>query len=397
MRPRRPPALWILLAGNTLTMIGVTLFLPMLPLFLGAKGGSAAVVGAVFAAGILARALVQYPAGLAADRFGSRPVMVAAMVAYALLFFTYLLPLPPLAFIAVRFVHSSAGGSFGPAANALLADLTPSEQRGRAFGLMQSTTMAGLLIGPTLGGLVAGLRLDAVFGAAALVSLAAAVVLLALPRPPATRATQSVHATPEPPLAPAGLVRKLLPLMLIGAAFPYLIGTYDTIWSLYVTYRGANTVQVGLSFALFALPSVLLSSRSGALADRIGAKRLMMVGLVGAGFFAALYPFITSVPLLILLGVVEGLFTLNFAPALLSEVSRTARPGQQGRTQGFYQAVTSGVQIAGSLIGGALYTLGPAYAFLGISLVCGLSLASALIGPTVVRTRERAAAAPGIR
>jgi DHA1 family quinolone resistance protein-like MFS transporter len=151
--------LWTLYFGNLLTSIGLWFFLPLLPIFIGRKGGSAALVGAVFAAGLLANAGIRYPAGWAADRFGTRPVMVGAMAAYGLLYLAYLLPLPVGAFVALRFVHGSAAGAYWPAANGLIAELTPPNQRGRAFGMMQSTSMAGMLLGPAIGGFVAFGRL----------------------------------------------------------------------------------------------------------------------------------------------------------------------------------------------------------------------------------------------
>src|SRR6267143_2226120 len=115
--------LWTLYAGNLLTSIGLWFFLPLLPIFIGRKGGSAALVGAIFAAGLLASAAIRYPAGWAADRFGTRPVMVGAMVVYALLFLAYLVPLPVPAFVLLRFVHGAAAGAFWPAANGLLAEV----------------------------------------------------------------------------------------------------------------------------------------------------------------------------------------------------------------------------------------------------------------------------------
>lgn len=50
-------------AVNFLDSTGTWFFLPLLPIFLGRRGGSAALVGVVFAAGLVANALVRYPAG----------------------------------------------------------------------------------------------------------------------------------------------------------------------------------------------------------------------------------------------------------------------------------------------------------------------------------------------
>ncbi|TMC67994.1 MAG: MFS transporter, partial [Chloroflexi bacterium] len=214
--------LWTLYLGNLLTAIGLWFFLPLLPIFIGRKGGSAALVGAIFAAGLLASAAVRYPAGWAADRFGTRPVMVGAMAAYAVLFLAYLLPLPLEAFIALRFVHGAAAGAFWPAANGLIAEVTPPTQRGRAFGAMQSTNMAGMLLGPAIGGFVALFNLNAVFAISAVASGLSAVALATLP-------SVRVAASIEAPVRALAIARRLVPMLLLGAGTSYMIGTFDTI------------------------------------------------------------------------------------------------------------------------------------------------------------------------
>lgn len=364
--------LWTLYLGNLFTSIGLWFFLPLLPIFIGRRGGSAALVGAVFAAGLLASAAIRYPAGWAADRFGTRPVMVAAMAAYALLFLAYLVPLPLGAFIALRFLHGAAAGAFWPAANGLIAEVTPPNQRGRAFGMMQSTNMAGMLLGPAVGGFVALYNLNAVFIFSAVASAFATVALAMLPN-------VRVEAPAEAPAGPMRIARRLLPLLLLGAGTAYMIGTLDTIWSLYLTYRGATTFAVGISFMAFAIPATLLSARVGALGDRFGTRRLIIVALLGTGVFGAIYPFVSSLPWLIGLGLVEGMFSISGAPSLNAEVSHLADPGQQARTQGVFQTVQFAIQIVGALVGGALFTVSPTLAFLAITLVCALGIASAVL------------------
>jgi MFS transporter, DHA1 family, tetracycline resistance protein len=370
--------LWTLYAVNFLNAVGMWFFLPLLPIFLGRRGGSAALVGAVVAAGLLSNAAIRYPAGWAADRFGTRPVMLAAMAATAALFLAYLLPLPAAAFILVRFIQGGAQGAYWPAANGLLAEITAPQERGRVFGFMQATNMAGMLIGPAIGGFIALFNLGIVFAVAAAMS---AVAMLALVTLRNVRAEPSLDA----PVRALHIARMLLPLILLGAGTSYMIGTFDTIWPLYMTYRGANTFAVGLSFVAFALPAMLLSGLAGTLGDRFGPRRIIVIALLFTAFFAALYPFIASVPWLIGLGLVEGAFTISGAPSIMAEVSRSAEPGHQARTQGVFQTVQTLVQILGALIGGALYTLNPTSAFLAMAAVCLLAASTALI-PRVTRT-----------
>jgi DHA1 family tetracycline resistance protein-like MFS transporter len=370
--------LWTLYTVNFLNAIGGWFFLPLLPIFLGRRGGSAALVGAVVAAGLLSNAAIRYPAGWAADRFGTRPVMLTAMAGTAFLFLAYLLPLPAPAFIAVRFIQGAAQGAYWPAANGLLAEITPAQERGRVFGFMQSTNLAGMLIGPGIGGFIALFNLGIVFAVAAAMSLVAMAALVTL---------QNVRVEPslEAPARALHIARRLLPLILLGAGTSYMIGTFDTIWPVYLTYRGANTFAVGLSFMAFALPAMLLSSPAGMLGDRFGPRRFIVVALLFTAFFAALYPFVASVPWLIGLGLVEGAFTISGAPSLMAEVSRSAEHGHQARTQGVFQTVQTLVQILGALIGGSLYTLSPTAAFLAMAAVCLLAASTVLI-PRVTRT-----------
>jgi DHA1 family quinolone resistance protein-like MFS transporter len=372
--------LWTLYAVNFLNAIGLWFFIPLLPIFLGRKGASAALVGVVFAAGLITNALIRYPAGWAADRFGTRPVMLASMIAVAALFLVFLLPLPATAFIFVRLLQGCAFGAYWPAANGLLADITEPRERGRAFGTMQSTFLAGMVIAPGVGGFIALFNFNVVFAVAAAASIVAAIALWTLPN-------VRVKASVEVPKHAFHIARTLLPLIMLSAGTSYMIGTYDTIWPLYMTYRGANTFAVGISFVVFALPAVLLSAYAGGLGDRFGARRFIVIALLATGFFAALYPFIASVPWLIGLGLIEGFFTISGMPSLMAEVSRTAEAGHQARTQGVFQTVQTLIQIAGAVAGGALFTVSPTLSFLGITAICLLGAGTALV-PRIVNARQ---------
>jgi MFS family permease len=370
--------LWTLYAGNLLTAIGLWFFLPLLPIFITRRGGSSALVGIVFAAGLLANAAIRYPAGWAADRWGTRPVILGAMGAYAALFLAYLLPLPLPAFVVVRLLHGAASGAYWPAANGLIAQVTPPNQRGRAFGYMQSTMMAGMLVGPAIGGFIALFNLSAVFVVSACVCGLAVIALAFLPN---VRA----EAHLELPFGALRMLRKLVPLILLGAGTSYMIGSFDTIWPLYLTHRGASTLAVGLSFVAFAVPATLLSAQAGMLGDRFGARRVVVAALLATAFFSTLYPLIASVPWLIGLGLVEGALTIAGGPSLMAEVSRSAQSGHQARTQGVFQTVQVLVQGVGAVAGGALFALNPTYAFFAIAAVCLLG-ASAALRPRGART-----------
>lgn len=380
--PRRldSASLWTLLAGNGLTELGVGFFFPILPLFLSRRGGSPAFVGAVVAAGVLGKLLAQYPAGRLSDRFGRRPLITGSLALYSLCFVVYLAPLPLVAFLPLRFLQAATIGFYLPAATALLADLTPVEKRSAAFARMRATEMTGLLAGPVAGGFAAGIRLDSVFIAAAALCMLATLLLLRLPRTPFTPAA-GMELAP----APAGTLVGLIPVIALGAAVYYTIGNYDAIWTLYMTARGGSTLQVGLSFGVYALPIVLVSAFLGHLADRWGPRRTGVAAVAAYGFFNLLYPLISQPWLLVATGFVEGGATALGTPALSAEVSRAAPPGRQGATQGAYNTMLNVALGAGSLAGGFLFAAGPRAAFWASAGVCGLGIAVALASARVQR------------
>ncbi len=380
-------SLWTLLAGNTLTELGVGFYFPILPLFLSRRGASPAFVGAVIAAGVAGKLLAQYPAGRLSDRLGRRPLLVGSLALYSLCFALYLVPLPLFSYLPLRFVQAVTIGFYLPVATALVADLTPADQRASAYSRMRATEMLGLLVGPVIGGLAAGFRLDLVFIAAAAVCAAATLLLLRLPRSTAIAGAETPH---EVQVAPAAALAGLAPVVALGCAVYYTVGNYDAIWTLYVTSRGGTTLQVGLSFAVYALPVALVSGFLGHLADRLGTRRVGVASVAGYGLFNLVYPLISAPWLLVAIGLVEGGATALGTPALSAEVSRAAPPGRQGAMQGLYNTLLNVALGAGSLAGGLLFTVGAQAAFWTAAAICAGGVAVAVL----LRARHEPARPP---
>ena len=368
-RPGR--ATWILLAGNALQATGIGFFFPILPLYAQSRGATSLEIGAMLTSGVIGAALAQFPGGWLADHFDRRTLLVLFQVVYALFFPLYLLPISPLWFILIRFLHTAISSGYQPTAMALLTDLSPARHRGRAFGLMNSSFMFGLLVGPAVGGLLAVLSLRNAFFGASVACLLSAAMLFFLPA--AGERTERRHAPRAQPLA---LVKVLLPAMLAGGGSAFGIGCYDAVWSLYIHSNGGGAFTVGLSFTLFSLPVLLLSGFAGALSDRVGPKPVVAWSSLLMGSFAAAYGFVHSIPWLLGLGVVEGSLVIGGRPALQALVSRSVPESHQGRAQGTFQTSSFALQGVGSLVGGGLFGVDHAYSFLAIGAACWLAVAA---------------------
>ena len=370
-----PRPAWVLLAGNLLDNLGLGLFFPILPLFVEGRGGGPALVGVIGAAALIGNLLVQTPGGWLADRFDRRRIVILSMAVYGLFFLIYLIHLPVNTLIAIRFLHAAIGGFYVPAARALLADLTPPEQRATVYGHWQGSMMGGFLVGPVIGGGIALFRLDLVFAGSALACLAAALMLVSLPR----RVRVEEHAAASDGggiVLPWPHLLALLPAMLAGIAWFYMGGVYSAMWVLYVTALGGSPLVAGLSVSIYSLPVVLFSGAAGRLSDRFGIRTVVLVTVLFGGLFAVAYGFTRNIPLVMVLGFLEAVCTLGGMPAVYAEVSRVVPASMQGRAQGLFGTVTVGVEALGSLGGGFLFARWITLPFLSIALVCLVALAS---------------------
>jgi MFS family permease len=210
-------------------------------------------------------------------------------------------------------------------------------------------------------------------GSAVMCALAT-VLLVALPR-----TARQVRAGVAPPTNPLALLRRLLPLIALGAPIYYAFGTYETVWALYLTSRGGSTFQVGLSYASYALPVLLLTAFMARVVDAIGHFRSAAAALLTYGSLNVVYPLIANVWALIGIGVLEGALTSIGTPALSAEVSRRAPEGEQGRTQGLYETALTAANGLGAISSGALYTIGPIPAFWATGVACLVGVVSAVI------------------
>ena len=122
-----------------------------------------------------------------------------------------------------------------------------------------------VLVGPQL------LSLDVVFAGSALACLAAALMLVSLPR----RVRVEEHAALSERgglILPWPVLLALLPAVLAGVAWYYMGGVYSAMWVLYITALGGSPLVAGLSVSIYSLPVVLFSGAAGRLADRFGIR-----------------------------------------------------------------------------------------------------------------------------
>jgi MFS transporter, DHA1 family, multidrug resistance protein len=386
------PAAWLdrwgsivpLLAAEFIVWLGFGALLPVLPLYFEEQGIDLATLGLVIAAWPAARLVGEPAFGWLADRTARVPIMVVGLVATGIFTALPLVWTGPLAFFVLRAAAGLSTAAYDPAARGFLTDATEPARRGEAFGLYGAAQMGGLLFGPAIGAfgaaLVGGNGFVFVFcGVASL--LAAAAIGLSVreaPSPSRTHPAPGRDHVEFPPgrrgrdtgddgatdSAPSSLWnRGLVAVLIINAGGYFASGTYEVIWSLFLKSLGAGLDLIGLTFAMFGLPILLLSPTAGRMVDRRGVLAFIVLGSI-APFAAGIAYTLISDPLLavpLILIEATGFAFLN--PALYSVVAASSPPGRSATAQGLFGAAGTVGFIVASLIAGFLAELDIRYPF----------------------------------
>ncbi len=394
-----------LLLGEFIVWLGFGALLPVLPIYFTEQGVDLALLGVVIAAWPAARLIGEPIFGYLADRTARVPLMVIGLVATGVFCLLPLVFVGPLAFVLLRAGAGLATALYDPAARGYLTDATPPERRGEAFGLYGAVQMGGLLVGPAIGALGAerfgGVAFVFVFGGVA-AWLAAIPIGLRLregtirthpaPSPDATEFRAEAPSTTRRAAAAIAadqgraeampairlLNRGLVAALIINAGGFFAGGTYEVIWSLFLTHLGASLDLVGLTFAMFGLPVLLLSPYAGRLVDRRGALAFIVAGSILPAVMGLAYTRLTDPLLAVPLIMIEATGFAFLNPALYAVVAANSPPGRSSTAQGLFGAAGTVGLIVASLLAGVLAETDivyPMYVFsavLTVTLVIGL-------------------------
>jgi MFS family permease len=151
----QPQLLPIVVVVFCVTM-GMGMMVPVLPMFTEHHGGGPAAAGFLLSAFGAARLAVNLPAGMASERFGRRPVMIAGILLLSLASFAAAASQSIASLAGWLFLQGAGSSLYVTAAMAAVADLSGPSNRGRIMSLYQGAVLIGISVGPAFGGLLAG-------------------------------------------------------------------------------------------------------------------------------------------------------------------------------------------------------------------------------------------------
>lgn len=378
-------AMPIVLAIALVDVIGFGVVMPVLPRLVTELGridlpAATKVSGWLLAVFALTQFFAGPVIGALGDRYGRRPVLIAAMCAFAA-DYALMAVAPTLGWLFVgRALAGVTGATYGPI-GAVVADVTPPEKRAANFGLITAAFGLGFVIGPALGGLVAPLGERAPFWCAAgLAAVNAGATFLLLPETLARENRRPFR------LAEAHVIGAFRPLFQAENAAPLLLAwflwqlggvVYPATWAFWCRLRfGWDERAVGLSLAWWGvLQLVAQLTLTDRVVARIGERRAAVIGLaVGAATLFS-YLFVSAgwqVYASFLFGAVGALAW----PAMNGILSRLVDATRQGALQGGVGSLNSVAAVLGPLLAAQALALGARRSFDGGAFL----IAGALVG-----------------
>ncbi len=373
MLPAERRAVGLVALIAVLRMFGLFALLPVLALYAaGLDGATPLLVGIAVGGYGLTQAGLQIPMGALSDRIGRLPVIVGGLLVFAAGSLLAAGSESIQGVIAGRFLQGA--GAISATLTAFLSDVTRPEVRTRSMAVL------GIGIGTAfLLALIAGPAIAAVTGArtlflvAAGVAVVAAVLALALPRPP-----QDAAPTERGPLAAAfrpELLRLDVYVLLLHAlltalfvALPFVLTNRLDLplgahWQVYVTALLLSLVGT--------IPLIIADDRRGKQSTLFVALLLLFVGVCLLTFAAASQALLAGALAIFFAG-------FNFLEAgLPARLSLLASAGARGASLGVF----SSAQFLGAFLGGvgagALLSAGrPTDVLLAAAALTGIWLAA---------------------
>lgn len=328
-------------------------------LFVTVLGANMAVVGVIEGIAEATAAIIKVFSGGISDWLGKRKIL--AVIGYGLGALSK--PLFPLAatvsvLFAARFLDRIGKGIRGAPRDALVADLTPPSVRGAAYGLRQSLDTVGAFTGPLCAiGLMTVFSGDirlVLWFAVIPAALCMAVLVIGVQEPASHQAEPRPLKFPINKNAICNLPRAYWGVVVIGSVFS-LARFSEAFLTLRAMELGLSVIWTPAVMVLMAFVFSLTAYPAGKWADRSGARRLLICGLVVLIVADVLLAAATTLPMAFL-GI--GLWGLHMGltQGLLSSlVAQSAPQRLRGAAFGLFNLISGVTLLFASLLAGLIW------------------------------------------
>jgi MFS family permease len=374
---------------SLLTDASTELIYPLLPLFLAdVLHAPKSFIGAVEGAAEATAALLKLVSGRVSDRMSKRkPLTVLGYGISSTVRPLVGLATAPWHVLATRVADRVGKGLRSSPRDAILADSTAPEERGRAFGFHSAMDNAGAIVGPTLATtlLALGVGMRNIFFVAAIPgALAMTALVFGVREPDAATEKRPTTMPPIEPGARGNFIRYL-----VGVGLFALGNSSDAFLLLRAQQCGVGTELVPMLWMAHNGTKAALSTWAGSLSDRIGRRRVIIGGWILYALTYLAFGYATRAWQMWGLFIFYGLYYSLVEGTEKALVADLVGAGARGRAFGWFHAVVGLAALPASIGFGVIADRFGVHAAFTVSAALA-ALASAWLW-LVVRPRPLAA------
>jgi MFS family permease len=357
-----PDQFWLLFFGMLISTIGTSMVWPFLTIYIRQTlNVPLTTVASLLTISSVCSLLTSSFVGQLSDRFGRRTVMAFSLLVNGVTFYLFSRAGALPQFAILMAVRGGISRIYRIAADALVADLMPGEERLEAYSLLRMANNTGIAIGPSIGGFLALTSYNTAFYiASTILVLFSLVIFFTLKETlPGKTSPQTQEARPQP--ARKGLLGPVLKdLRFLGFAGAYTMTRMSSIlvFTLLAVYAkenfGVSESQYGLLMAINAGMVVFFQVLVTRLTRRFNTLGLLIVGSlfysVGVGsiaFGSTFFAFAASI-------VIMTIGELLIAPTATTTVANLAPSDMHGRYLGAFWVTVEIARAIGPVVGGLL-------------------------------------------
>lgn len=339
----------------------------MLPLFALYLGAGPEAIGLVVGISTVTGIFFKLPSGALSDLIGRKKTLLAGLVVFAVMPFTYLLVGNYRVLILIRFLHGFATAIYGPVAMAVVMDAAGS-RKGELLSWFSSVTIIGNLVGAPVGGFIL-YRLAAsrpalwdfqmVYlgsGVAGFLSLLLALMVL--------RGKETVERRKglKESLRRFGSgIKEVLSdrRVVVTSSMEGLqnmkVGALEAFLPIYaVKVVGLNEFQAGLLWGVQVLVTILSKPIMGRTSDRYGRRPLIIGGMVLCALSFGAIPLLKTFSLLLVTATCFGLGEALVTSSTAALVADICQERHFGTAMGTFGTIFDVGHAAGPIVAGLL-------------------------------------------
>ena len=361
--------------------------IPLYPFFARSLGASVSLIGALASSTGLTMVLLSIPLGSLSDRLGRKRIMQLGIACFIVAPLLYTFASEPLHLLPARIVMGVAMGSTFSIGFVYATEIAPKNRRGLAQGLYLTSMGTGFTVGPLIGGFAAkAVGYSSAFYITAGLAACGFIALLFAPE----KKMDFTLPARSPFEGFRGLIGnpRLLSAGVANFFNSMIFNTVMIFFPLYGISIGLDEPQVGMGLTVRGLASTATRIPAGMAMSRLGALKLMALGLGASAIMILAIPaFDALVFLSVILGL-QGIFYGIYLTSANTFVTEVAPEGMEGASMGVFSTFSNVSGIVSPIV------LGLVAEAWGIGATFRVSFGLAVVGLVILSVFSRMNARP---